>query len=116
MKPSLVADDQAGLAGVQPARTSSLAFTKETVKSLLFLSPYAALYYSRYTKAGSLYYTDDCFAYAFLPVRGNHTVVLKEKGIPKGLDQLNCIEGSGPLPNTGYTITVVSQVSVSLST
>ena len=50
-------------------------------------------YITRYTKAGSLYYTDDWFAYAFLPVRGNHVVALKEKGIPKGRNHINGIEG-----------------------
>ena len=50
-------------------------------------------YITGYTKAGSLYYTDDWFAYAFLPVRGNHVVVLKEKGIPKGRNHINGIEG-----------------------
>ena len=35
---------------------------------------------TEYTKTGSLYYTDDWFAYTFLPIRGNHVVVLKEKG------------------------------------
>jgi len=49
-------------------------------------------YIIKYTKAGSLYYTDDWFAYAFLPVRGNHVVVLKEKGIPKGRNHINGIE------------------------
>ncbi len=47
----------------------------------------------QYTKAGSLYYTDDWFAYTFLPIRGNHVVVTKEKGLPKGRDHLNSIEG-----------------------
>jgi len=41
-------------------------------------------YITRYAKTGSLYYTDDWFAYTSLPIRGNHVVVLKEKGIPKG--------------------------------
>ena len=50
-------------------------------------------YITRYTKAGSLYYTDDWFAYTFLPVRGNHVVVLKEKGVPRGRDHINGIEG-----------------------
>jgi len=45
------------------------------------------------TKAGSLYYTDDWHAYGSLSVRGNHVVVTKEKGIPKGRDHLNGIEG-----------------------
>ncbi len=39
-------------------------------------------YITQYNKAGSLYYTDDWFAYAFLPIRGNHVALLKEKGIP----------------------------------
>jgi transposase len=48
---------------------------------------------TRHTKAGSLYYTDDWWAYTFLPIRGNHVVVRKEKGIPQGRDHLNGIEG-----------------------
>jgi len=47
----------------------------------------------RYTKTGSLYYTDDWFAYTSLPIRGNHVVVLKEKGVPKGRNHINDIEG-----------------------
>ena len=50
-------------------------------------------YIIRYTKTGSLYYTDNWFAYTSLPVRRNHVVVLKEKGIPKGRDHTNGIEG-----------------------
>lgn len=48
---------------------------------------------TRYTRTGSLYYTDDWFAYTSLPIRGNHVVVLKEKGIPKGRNHINGIEG-----------------------
>lgn len=48
---------------------------------------------SHHTKPGSLYYTDDWFAYAFLSIRGNHVVVPEEKGTPKGRDRLNGIEG-----------------------
>ena len=48
---------------------------------------------TRYTQIGSLYYTDDWFAYTYLPIRGNHVVVLKEKGISKGRNHLNDIEG-----------------------
>lgn len=48
---------------------------------------------TQHTKAGSLYYTDDWFAYTFLPIRGNHVVVRKEKGRPKGRDHINGIEG-----------------------
>jgi transposase len=62
---------------------------------------------TRYTKAGSLYYTDDWFAYTFLPIRGNHVVVTKEKGLPKGRDHLNSIEGFWSLPNTGFINIVV---------
>jgi len=32
-------------------------------------------YITRYTKAGSLYYADDWFAYTFLSIRDNHVVV-----------------------------------------
>ena len=47
----------------------------------------------RYTQIGSLYYTDDWFAYTSLAIRGNHVVVLKEKGMPKGRNHINGIEG-----------------------
>ncbi len=46
-----------------------------------------------HTAVGSLYYTDDYHAYASLAVRGNQVVVQKEKGIPKGRDHVNGIEG-----------------------
>jgi transposase len=46
-----------------------------------------------HTKAGSLYYTDDWHAYTFLDIRGNHVVIKKNKGKPKGRDHLNGIEG-----------------------
>lgn len=46
-----------------------------------------------YTKPGSLYYTDNWHAYASLSIRGDHVVVRKEKGKPKGRDHLNGIEG-----------------------
>lgn len=45
------------------------------------------------TKPGSLYYTDDWHAYASLSVRGNHVVVSKRKGQPKGRNHINGIEG-----------------------
>lgn len=48
---------------------------------------------THHTKPGGLYYTDDWFAYTFLPIRGNHVVVRKEKGKPKGRDYLNGVEG-----------------------
>ena len=48
---------------------------------------------TKYTKTGSLYYTDDWFVYTFLPISGNQMVVLKEKGRPKGRNHLNWIEG-----------------------
>lgn len=48
---------------------------------------------THHTKSGSLYYTDAWWAYTFLPIRGNHVVVRKEKGVPKGRDHLNGIEG-----------------------
>ena len=46
-----------------------------------------------YTKPGSLYYTDDWHAYTFLDIRGNHVVISKDKGRPKGRDHINSIEG-----------------------
>lgn len=49
-----------------------------------------------HTTPGSLYYTyytDDWHAYASLAVRGEHVVVSKDKGVPKGRDHLNGIEG-----------------------
>ena len=48
---------------------------------------------THHSKPGSLYYTDAWWAYTFLSIRGNHVVVTKEKGIPKGRDHLNGIEG-----------------------
>lgn len=47
----------------------------------------------RTTTPGTLYYTDNWHAYASLAVRGEHIVVKKDKGRPKGRDHLNGIEG-----------------------
>ena len=47
----------------------------------------------RVTKPGSLYYTDDYQAYATLGQQGEHIVVKKEKGVPRGRDHINGIEG-----------------------
>ena len=47
----------------------------------------------RHTKAGSLYYTDDWHAYGSLRLRGNHVIIRKEEGRPKGRDHINGIEG-----------------------
>ena len=46
-----------------------------------------------HTKPGSLYYTDDWHAYTFLPIRGNHVIIKKELGKPRGRDHINGIEG-----------------------
>ena len=46
-----------------------------------------------HTRPGSLYYTDDWHAYGSLRVQGDHVVIRKEKGRPKGRDHLNGIEG-----------------------
>lgn len=46
-----------------------------------------------HTKPGSLYYTDDWHAYGSVAVRGNHVVIRKEKGRPRGRDHMNGIEG-----------------------
>lgn len=45
------------------------------------------------TRPGSLYYTDDWHAYGSLSLRGEHVVVTKRKGRPKGRDHINGIEG-----------------------
>jgi transposase len=46
-----------------------------------------------HTKPGSLYYTDDWQVYGSLAVRGDHIVVRKEAGRPKGRAHINGIEG-----------------------
>jgi transposase len=46
-----------------------------------------------HTKAGSLYYTDDWHAYTFLDIRGEHVIISKDKGKPKGRNHINGIEG-----------------------
>jgi transposase len=46
-----------------------------------------------HTRPGSLYYTDDWHAYGSLRVQGDHVVIRKERGRPKGRDHLNGIEG-----------------------
>lgn len=47
----------------------------------------------KHVKPGSLYYTDDWHAYSSLSIKGNHVVIRKEKGIPRGRNHLNGIEG-----------------------
>lgn len=47
----------------------------------------------KHTNPGSLYYTDDWHAYGSLPIRGNHVIINKDKGRPKGRDHINGIEG-----------------------
>jgi transposase len=47
----------------------------------------------QHTTPGSLYYTDEWHAYTSLAVRGKHVVVSKERGIPKGREHINGIEG-----------------------
>ena len=46
-----------------------------------------------HTAQGCLYYTDEYQAYASLKVRGDHVIVTKDKGRPKGRDHINGIEG-----------------------
>lgn len=97
MKPCSVVKVQASVAGVPQVKTLSL-LSLRCGKVLTFLIPLPAKetrqpYPNNYTKARRLYYTEDWFAYAFLPIRGNQVVVLKEKGAPKGRDLLNGIEG-----------------------
>lgn len=43
--------------------------------------------------AGSLHFTDNCHAYIFLDVRGNHVVITKDRGKSLGRDHVNGIEG-----------------------
>jgi len=98
MKPCSVAEDQENVAGEHRKRILSLAFIREMVKYLLFPISSRARetmmpFITQYTMTGSLYYTDDWFAYTSLPIRGNHVVVLKEKGIPKGRNHISGIEG-----------------------
>jgi len=45
-----------------------------------------------HTRAGSLYATNDCEAYASLRMRGAHVVICKERGKLLGSDRLNVIE------------------------
>ena len=47
----------------------------------------------KHTKPGSLYYTDDYEAYASVRLRGNHVIIKKVKGKPKGRNHVNGIEG-----------------------
>lgn len=46
-----------------------------------------------HTKPGSPYYTDDYHAYTSLSIHGDHVVITKEKGRPKGRSHINSIEG-----------------------
>lgn len=48
-----------------------------------------------YSKAGSLYYSDDWHAYTRLSIKGNHIVIEKDRGRPqaKGRNHINGIEG-----------------------
>jgi transposase len=47
----------------------------------------------QHTTPGSLFYTDEYRAYAALKVLGEHIVVSKDKGVPKGREHINGIEG-----------------------
>jgi transposase len=46
-----------------------------------------------HTTPGSLFYTDNWHAYTFLNIHGDHVVIRKERGRPKGRDHINGIEG-----------------------
>jgi transposase len=46
-----------------------------------------------HTREGSLYYTDEWRAYATLKLRGEHVMIRKEKGRPRGRHHINGIEG-----------------------
>ena len=45
-----------------------------------------------HTQPGSLYYTDDWRVCASPRLRGDHVVIRKERGRPKGRDTINGIE------------------------
>jgi transposase len=47
----------------------------------------------KHIKPGGLYYTDDWHAYSSLSIRGNHVVIKKSEGQPKGRNNINGIEG-----------------------
>ncbi len=47
----------------------------------------------QHTEPGSLYYTDNWHAYGSLRLRGNHVIIRKEDGRPKGRDHIDGIEG-----------------------
>jgi len=47
----------------------------------------------KHATPGSLCYTDEWHAYTYLSIRHEHVVVRKEKGIPRGTNHLNGIEG-----------------------
>jgi len=98
MKPCLVARDRVSVDGEHRVKSLSLVFTREMGKSLLLLSLHVIERRCCPTstdiqKTGSLYYTDDWFAFNSLLIRGDHVVMLKEKGIPKGRNHMNGIEG-----------------------
>ncbi len=57
----------------------------------------------QHIKPGSLYYTDDWHAYSSLSIRGDHVVITKEKGKPKGRNTiLMGLKASGALLKTGF--------------
>jgi len=86
MKPYLMVKDLARETEELPVKPLSLAFNRETVKSLLFLS------FNVLEKPGISTMPMTWFAYTSLPIRGNHVALLKENGIPKGQDHINGIE------------------------
>lgn len=47
----------------------------------------------KYSKEGSIYYTDDFEGYVSLTFRGLHIIIEKEKGKPHGRNNINGIEG-----------------------
>jgi transposase len=47
-----------------------------------------------HTTPGSLFYTNDCQAYASLTLRGGYVIVTKERGIPKGRDTFTASKAS----------------------
>ena len=96
MKPYLMVEDWVSVAGEQQEKTSSLASVQDEEKSLLLLSRleprkvYSRILPNMPKRVVSIS-ADGFFACAFLPVRGNHVVELKDKGVPKGRNHINGI-------------------------
>ncbi len=102
MSPALAGIARASVAGVQPEKRWRVPFGQGILKRNGVVRVFAVddrqkatllPLIEAHTAQGCLYYTDDYQAYASLKVRGNHVVVTKDKGRPRGRDHINGIEG-----------------------